>query len=149
MLLAEAIPKSDCYATSEFLIFLLANIAMIGLVGLRGKSKAEGGAYFRSSPPRYFAGRRYFVGGEWRMGNGQRAVGSGEGSWKGNFLFPTPHSPLPIPEILSPKLLMKTGVGSFYPCLNAGPYCGALIVPGLCGGAINPYNGASNFVAAY
>src|SRR5215510_10492995 len=89
--------------------------------------------------------------GEWGMESGEWGVGScsGEGSGEGNFLFPTPHSPLPIPEILSPKLLMKTGVGSFYPCLNAGPYCGALIVPGLCGGAINPYNGASNFVAAY
>jgi hypothetical protein len=57
VLLAEAIPKGDCYATSERLIFLLANMAMIELIELRGKSKAEGGAYFRSSPPRYFAGR--------------------------------------------------------------------------------------------
>jgi len=67
VLLAEAIPKGDCYATSERLIFLLANMAMIGLIGLRGKSNAEGGVYFRCSPPRYFAGRWYFVGGEWRV----------------------------------------------------------------------------------
>jgi hypothetical protein len=57
MLSAEAIPKGDCYATSELLIFLLANIAMIGLIKLHEKSKAEGVAHFRSSPPRYFAGR--------------------------------------------------------------------------------------------
>jgi hypothetical protein len=43
---AEAIRKGDCYATSGLLIFLLANIATIGLIGLGGKSKAEGVAYF-------------------------------------------------------------------------------------------------------
>jgi len=57
VLSADAIPKGDCYATSKLLIFLLANIAMIGLIGLREKSKAEGVAYLRSSLPRYFAGR--------------------------------------------------------------------------------------------
>lgn len=49
-----------------------------------------------------------------------------------------------LSAILSPKLLMKTGAGPFYPChCGALPpaYCVALIVSGLCGGEINPYNG--------
>ena len=46
--------------------------------------------------------------------------------------------------IFSPRLLMNTGAGPFYPCHCGAPapaYCGALIVSGLCGGAINLYNG--------
>src|SRR5215471_17263577 len=113
--------------------------------------------------------------GEWGMGNGEWGVGSGEGGgggggggvgggewgvgsgeWESTFPLPTPYSPLPFSVILSPKLLMKTGVGSFYPCSSRAhrgtllrTSCVALIVPGLCGGEINPYNDASNFVAAY
>jgi hypothetical protein len=49
--------------------------------------------------------------------------------------LPLPHSldpplPTPVSVILSPKLLMKTGVGSFYPCsivaLSWGPTVGLL-----------------------
>jgi hypothetical protein len=67
--------------------------------------------------------------------------------WGKRMPSPVPHSAFPIPH--SPELLMKPLAEPFYPCPGAGPYCGALIVPGLCGGAMNPYNGVLNFVASY
>jgi hypothetical protein len=79
------------------------------------------------------------------VGNGE--WGERNGEWGMGIQFPIPHSPFPVP--LSLELLMKPVAEPFYPCHGAGPYCGALIVPSLCGGAMNPYNGASNFVASY
>ena len=80
------------------------------------------------------------------MGDGKWNVMIGNGNEK---VIPDPYSPFPAPIILSTEPLMKPVAEPFYPCLGAAPYCGALIVPGLCGGAMNPYNGPSHFVACY
>jgi hypothetical protein len=66
------------------------------------------------------------------VGNGECGIGNGE--WGYHFIFRIPHFPSP----LSAELLMKPVAEPFYPCPGAAPYRGALIVPGLCGGAMNP-----------
>jgi len=55
--------------------------------------------------------------------SGERGSGgAGEKEMKRDIFSPDlPLSPLPVSVILSPKLLMKTGVGSFYPCSIEGP----------------------------
>lgn len=53
---------------------------------------------------------------------------------------------LTLPALkFSAGLLMNPGAESFY----SMPNCGPLIVSGLCGGAMNPYNGFSHFVTSY
>jgi hypothetical protein len=143
VLSAEMIDTGDCYATFKLLIPLLANMTMIGLIWPGGKQNADGEAYFRPFPTTIFCGTVIFRGlggrsGECGMRNGEKGC---------HRLFRIPHSAFPIPH--SPELLMKPLAEPFYPCPGAGPYCGALIVPGLCGGAMNPYNGVLNFVASY
>jgi len=57
--------------------------------------------------------------------------GIGNAEWGKKMPFPIPHSAFripncPLPVILSLGLLMKLVAEPFYPCLGAGPYCGAL-----------------------
>jgi len=59
-----------------------------------------------------------------------------------------------VAQILFHRLLMKPGSESFFihALLQdpiAGPWRRPLIVPGLCGGEVNPYNGSSDFVTSY
>ena len=55
------------------------------------------------------------------MGSGEWGVGSGE--WEGNFLFPIPHSPLPIPFFRNSltQVVNEDGRGIVLSMLIGGP----------------------------
>jgi hypothetical protein len=99
VLSAEMIDTGDCYATFELLIFLLANMAIIGLIRFGEKSNADGEAYFRRVPTTIFCGTVIFRergvrgAGEWESGRAR------EKEVRRDIFLPLLHSlapPLPI-----------------------------------------------------
>ena len=124
MLSAEMIDTGDCYATFELLIFLLANMAIIGLIRFGEKSNADGEAYFRRVPTTIFCGTVIFRERGVRGESGRAR----EKEVRRDIFLPLLHSlapPLPRPPTPhSPVLLMELAPESLYPCLGASPIAG-------------------------